>query len=506
MDPRWQNLSDPIFHCAQTRGDAPALIEGPERLSYRALAALIAKTTVYLHELGIGQGQRIGVALTNSIDHVILQFALFRIGATLVELPVEDSPEALAATARQYGIRTIFTEAHAPAPPDINRIRVDLAWRGRLATKSGDYRSTAPGDMLQIIALTTGSTGAPSGWVLAHRNIMRHAAIFKAWRYPEDGVLRPPANLLTVMPLRYFRTLASVLIQFSVGGPVVLLPEFAKGQDLLRAAIAWGDAILSITPNVCRHFLNAASDTGLLLPQMRRLETGGQPLYAEEKRAILNRVTPNLYEVYGSSAAGFISALDGADMIEHPDSVGRPAPGIEVTIADSSGRLLPAGAAGEIRLRPLMAQERCSESGGANASGERIADGWCYTGDIGSLDAEGYLYLKGRGTDLIRRRGIELFASEIEAVLVAHPGVADAAVVGLPVVGRSNDEIIVFIVKHGELAHDDIARHCRERLQPGQLPDRVFYLDALPRIPGGKVNRFRLLEAAAERIRQLGSA
>ena len=109
-------------------------------------------------------------------------------------------------------------------------------------------------------------------------------------------------------------------------------------------------------------------------------------------------------------------------------------------------------------MRPLMAQERCSESGGANASGERIADGWCYTGDIGRLDAEGYLYLKGRGTDLIRRGGIELFAPEIESVLVAHPGVADAAVVGLPVVGRSNDEIIAFIVKHGELAHDDIAR------------------------------------------------
>ncbi len=146
MDPRWQNLSDPIFHCAQTRGDAPALIEGPERLSYRALAALIAKTTVYLHELGIGQGQRIGVALTNSIDHVILQFALFRIGATLVELPVEDSPEALAATARQYGIRTIFTEAHAP------RHRISTAsasilpgaagWRRRAATIAAPPRAT----------------------------------------------------------------------------------------------------------------------------------------------------------------------------------------------------------------------------------------------------------------------------------------------------------------------------------------------------------------------------
>jgi len=500
MDPRWQNLSDPIFHCAATRPDAAALIEGPETLSYRALAALIAKATVYLNELGIGQGRRIGVALTNSIDHIVLQYALLRVGATLIELSLDDSPEALAATARQYRIDTVFTEAHTVPPAGIERIRVDLAWRGRLALRSGDCPSTAPGDALQVICLATGSTGVPSGWVLTHRSIMRHAAIFKAWRYPDDEVLRPPANLLTVMPLRYFRSLASVLIQFSVGGPVVLLPELAKGEDILRAAVAWDDTIISAMPNLCRHFLRAAPETGRLLPRVRRLESGGLPLYAEEKRAVLARVTPNLYEVYGSSAAGVISALDGNDMLTHSDSVGRPAPGIEVAIVDSAGRPLPPGIAGEIRLRPIMAQERCPESG-ATASTERIADGWYYTGDIGHLGADGYLYLKGRGTDLIRRAGIDIFAPEIEAALVAHPAVADAAVVGVPIVERG-DEVVAFVVARGEVAHDDIARHCRERLQPGQLPDRVFYLDALPRIPGGKVNRLRLLEMATEQILQ----
>ena len=191
-------------------------------------------------------------------------------------------------------------------------------------------------------------------------------------------------------------------------------------------------------------------------------------------------------------------------MITHSDSVGRPAPGIDVSIVDGAGRALPAGVAGEIRLRPLMAQERCRESGEPHSSGERIADGWCYTGDIGHLSTEGYLYLKGRGTDLIRRGGIEIFAPEIEAVLVAHPAVDDAAVIGVPVVGRG-DQVVAFIVKQDELAHDDIARHCRARLQASQLPDRVFYLDALPRIPGGKVNRLRLLETAVDQIKRSGN-
>ncbi|HEX3974207.1 MAG TPA: class I adenylate-forming enzyme family protein [Stellaceae bacterium] len=499
MDPLWQNLSDPIFHCAQTRGDAPALIEGPERLTYRALAALVAQATVYLHGLGIGQGDRIGVALTNSIDHVILQYALFRIGATLIELPVEDSPDALAATARQYGIRTIFTEAHVAEPPGIKRIRVDLAWRGQLAGKSGDYRSTAPGDVLQFIALTTGSTGAPSGWAITHRNAFRHNAAHEAWRYPKDEVFRPPAHLLIALPLRLAWTISSVLVHFVTGGPVVLLSESTKAEELLRAALAWGDAILAVTPNVCRHFLLAAPETGLLLPKLRRLEFGGQPLYAEEKRAVVARVCPNFHETYGTTAAGFVASLGGADMMTHPGSVGRAAPGMEIAIVDATGRPLPAGMDGEVRSRPLKAQARCSESGPPPAGGERVVDGWCYTGDIGHLDADGYLYLKGRGTDIIRRGGIELFAPEIEAVLLAYPAVADAAVVGLPVIGQE-DQVVAFIVKRADLVYDDLARHCREQLKPGRWPDRVFYLDALPHIPGGKVNRIRLLEIAAEQI------
>ena len=471
MDPRWQNLSDPIFHCAATRPDATALIEGPERLNYRALAVLVAQATVYLHDLGIEPGQRIGVALTNSIDHIILQYALFRIGATPIELSVEDYPEALAATARQYGIRTIFTEAHVPAPPEIDRIRLDLAWRGALAAKSGDYRSAAPSDALQLIALTSGSTGVPSGWVLTHRSIMRHAAILETWRYG-DEMVRVPAHLLVALPMRFLWTFASMFVHFAVGGPAVLLPDFARVDDLARAAMAWGDAILAVTPNVCRHFLSVAPEQGLLLPQMRRLEFGGQPLYGDEKRAMLTRVTPNFHDNYGTTAAGFVTGLSGADMIAHPTSVGRPPRGLEISVVDAAGRALSAGIPGEIRTRPLYAVERCRESGEAPARGERIADGWCYTGDIGYFDAEGFLYLKGRGIDIIRRGAVEIFAAEIEAVLVAHPAVADAAVVGLPVVGQA-DEVVAFVVKRGELAHDDIARHCRERLRATQLPDRV---------------------------------
>ncbi len=501
MDPRWQNLSDPIFHCAQTRPEAPALVEGPETLSYRMLASLIARATVYLHELGIAQGQRVGVALTNSIDHVVLQFALLRIGATLVELGLEDGPEALAAVAQKYRIGTIFTEAHVAAPPQVRRVRVDVAWRSRLPAAASDHRSPARADELSLIGLTTGSTGIPSGWIVSQRDIFGRVALFAESRYPRrDGMPPPPGKLLLVLPLRFIWSINSMLVQFAVGGPVILLPEYARGADLLRAVASWDDAIISVTPNTCRLFLRAAPEHGLLLPRLRGLETAGQPLYGEEKRAVLTRITPNFHERYGTTAGGFITTLDAAAMIAKPDSVGVPVPGMTVEVVGPSGTPLPSGVAGAVRCRPVFTRGPCPEDL-PRPGGERIENGWCYTGDIGLLDGDGYLYLKGRGTDVIRRGGVEVFAPEIEAVLVAHPAVADAAVIGLPVRGRG-DEIVAFIVKRGALDHDEIARHCRERLAPGRLPDRVYYVDALPRIPGGKVNRVRLLEVAGEQAKE----
>jgi long-chain acyl-CoA synthetase len=498
MAASWENLSDPIFHHAQTRPDAPAVIEGPSTLSYRELAALIAKATVYLRDLGIGEGDRIGLALTNSADHIILAFALWRIGATLAELSVEDKPEALAATAARCGIGTIFTEAHAAAPPGLRRIRVDLGWRERIAHLGGDHRSAAAGRDLLVIMLTTGSTGIPRAWTVSHRGFMDAAEMREAWWLACGwDSARERGHFLLMNSLRFcwFQTL--LVLQARAGAPLVLLPEYAKPADMLRAIAGWPDAVAYVTANICRYMLSVAPASGTLLPNVRWLESGGLPLYPEEKQAMVARVTPRFNETYGSTGGGFISALSGRDMATKSDTVGRPPPRVEVQIVDSAGRPVPVGMPGELRCRPLWALPFGSQD--AVTSGERIVDGWCYTADVGFFDAEGYIHLRGRGADVIRRGAVEIFAPEIEAVLAAHPAIAEAAVIGLRRAGQTErEEIVAFIVKRGEFDHADLVRHCRERLPPAQQPDRVYYADMLPRIAGGKLNRIRLEELAVE--------
>jgi long-chain acyl-CoA synthetase len=500
----WQNLSDPIFHYAQARPDAIALSDGNETLSYRALASLIASASVYLRDAGIAEGDRVGLALTNSADHVILLLALLRIGATPVDLSIEDAPEALAATASKYGMGTIFTEAHALSPPGITRIRVDLGWRGRLATGPGDHRSAASAEALEIISLTAGSTGVPCGAIWTQRQCMQHIALRLAILYPRPAADFRPADLLLTVSMRDSWSFFGALMQLSAGGRLVLLPEMSKVADLIRTIAASGPALACVTANMCRGFLAAAPAQGVLFPQLYLLEAAGMPLFGDEKRAILARVAANFIESYGTAAIGTISTLRAAEMARKSASVGWPLPTIQMEIVDDNGVVLARGMPGKLRCRSALMARACPEDAGSHSS-EYTRDGWYYPGDIGAFDADGYLHLRGRVADVVRRGARDIYSAEIEAALLAHPRVADAAVIGVPV-SAAGRELVAFVVARGAHSHAEIERHCRARLPAGGLPDRIYYPNDLPRIAGSKVDRRRLLEIAAEERAKLAGA
>jgi acyl-coenzyme A synthetase/AMP-(fatty) acid ligase len=502
----WDNLSDAIF--AHAAGDpmAPALVEDRIALSYGETATLVAKASVYLRDLGIGQGVRIGIALTNSIDHVILLFALFRVGAVPVELSPEDSGETLAATARKFGIHAIFTEPHVPAPPGIVQHRMMLSWRDDIARLSGDCRATASGDELDIIILTTGTTGVPGGIMWTQRQTAQRLAIRLAIYYPAPLSADFRArDLLLTAPMRYGWFFTCTLMQIVGGGRLIVMPNFAKPIELVRAIAPWKGAMCWATANMCRLFVAAAPAEGRLFPDLYLLESAGLPLFPWEKQAMTTRVAANFVETYGASGMGTISVLAGPDMVRKPESVGRPLPLLELEIVDDDGQPLPRDTFGRIRCRGPLRARLCPESVGDKRT-EYFRDGWYYPGDVGKLDADGYLYLRGRAAEIIRRGAVEIFAADVEAAIASHPVVADAAVVGMPSQTRG-EEVVAFVVTRGALAHDELARHCRERLAFEQRPDRVYYLDDLPRIAGGKVDRARLQSLAlGEMVRQSSSS
>jgi len=501
MLPTWENLSDPIFTHAAERPNQPAVVEGPTNLTYGALAVLVGKASLYLKSMGIGPGERVGVALTGRSDHFVLLFALLRVGAQLTELPASEPLDV--ALIQRLGIGRVFVEPNA-ALSAIPLTRIDANWREELVGFTGDARHDAVGDAVATITLSSGSTGTPRGVALTHRQLFEryHVAveIFAQTGAHAYGKAPPFVLATSLSNYGFFR---NFICQIASGGAVVPLPEYRHSIDLAFAVRNQGEAVLTATANMARAFLAAAPTTGLLLPRLKALIAIGQPLFADEKRALAKRVTPNFYDNYGAAGIGGITCLKPHEVAAHAGSVGRPVPGMEVEVVDSHGAPLPASAVGRVRCRSVTAARGLV--GETSSRDEGFVDGWYYPGELASLDTEGYLHIAGRSVELIKRGASEFLPPEIEAVITNHPAVLDAAVVARPVAG-GGEVVIAFVVLKHNVPQRELIQHCANRLPPDRRPDRIVVLDTMPKLSGGKTDRTRLKTGALRPIARPGGS
>jgi acyl-coenzyme A synthetase/AMP-(fatty) acid ligase len=291
-----------------------------------------------------------------------------------------------------------------------------------------------------------------------------------------------------------------MLSHLMVGAPVVILPEFLHVIDLVKSIAAWDNAFCFVPSAMCRVLSACAPAQGYLFPKLRVLAAGGGALYAEDKLRVLAHVTPNFYECYGASGFGTLSVLPPSAMREKPDSVGRAPSFVEIEVVDPQGNRLPSGTVGRLRCRGSASKGFAAEN---DVEGdERFRDGWYYPGDIGTIDAQGYIVIKGRTVDLIQRPGGDIFSSDIESVIAQHPSVQEVAAVGLPRTSGPGEEIVAVVVSRGEAQHEALAQHCRTKLPPERWPDRVFYAQSLPKTPGGKLDRMQVISMANVEIKR----
>jgi long-chain acyl-CoA synthetase len=494
----WTNVSDPVFHHAESRPRSPAVIDGGTTLGYGDLADLVGKAAAHLHAAGIVPGERIGVAMATSTDHLILSLGLMRIGAMTLELPPEHPPQDLAAVVRAFSLTRVFVGPGGAQIPDANMILIDHGWRRQIARENGDYRYSGSADDPCTLAMTSGSTGQRRGVVISHADRLdEFSGLAVALADGKAFSSEQPSHFLQTYEMYTYVFYQFLLHQLFIGGPVVMLPRFSKPADLINAIASWDESICMMMPGTCRVLMAAAPERGLLFPQMRAAVCGGAPLFADEKQVMLARVTPNFYEVYGGTPFGPISILRPAEMARKGDTVGQPLPGLTVEIADRNGRPVPSGQIGHLRCRrPIMTRHFLAEAAGRPDLPEGYRDGWYYPGDVGFLDVDGYIHLKARVSDVIVRGGIELFPTEIEAALLAHPSVAEAVVVGRPAGG--DQQVVAYVVPRGAAQHAELATHCRSALPPEKQPNVIYYAESLPQAGGGKPDRFKIRQLAIQ--------
>ena len=477
------NLIQPILNYGKTRPHAPALIDGDREIRYSELAGLVLRTASHLAELGVVPGDRVGLCLKDGWEHVVALLAVARMGAVIVPLNWRAARTETSGLAAALSVKLALVERESAPALDCAVVPVDARWHRSVAER--EPLSTLPDDWHAAldIAATSGSTGAPKFSLATH---LENYCGAPGWI--ELMAISGRHRYLSTLPLYFAGGRRAVYLHLLRGDCVLLYGSLVNGPDFIEAAARLSATVAIVVPSLVRDLLAAASDEPLL-PDLAILMSGGAPLFAEEKRAALRKLSPNFCEGYGTSETNTISLLRSVDMDSHPDSVGQPHSLAEVQVVDEDDRPLPIGQSGKLRLRGPSLASPLAVLGQPIHPGFR--DGWYYPGEIAALDDQGYIYLTGRASELIIRHGAKIHPAEVEAVLQQHPDVLECAVIGRHA-ANNEEEVIAFLVGRRPLERAAIIAHCRTYLTAAKRPQHIHFVSALPKNTSGKIDKVAL--------------
>jgi long-chain acyl-CoA synthetase len=540
---RLQSLRE-IIGMADARVGIDFLVQGGRRLTYDEHNALVRRVAAAFQELGVGHGDRIAILSANNVEWVVLFWAAAAIGAIVVPLNAWWKTEELEFGLRDSGAKLLFCDTkrwqavrdRVDAIPELEHVFVmglrgdgGFADRRRRSPSLGGRPSTdepdgaaKPGtdllgedpgalpdvavaeDDLFAILYTSGTTGRPKGATLTHRQALANLqnifclGIANASRggeaAPELSSDVQSATLLVVPLFHVTGCLSTMMLCYASGAKLVLMPPGRFDPDAAMATIE-REKVTSFggVPTIMWRIVESPNFEDYDLSTVVRVSYGGAPAAPELVQRIHERfpkVRKTLATAYGlTESASVATSNTGDDYRTHPDSVGRPAPTVEIDVVDEAGKPVPTGKRGEIWLRgPTMMSRGYWNR--PDATAEAITtDGWFQSGDIGRYDDDGFLYLVDRAKDMIIRGGENVYCVEVEQVLFEHPDVIDAAVVGVPHKVLGEEVKAVVQLKPGAtVTVESLRAHCADQLADFKVPAHVELRDEpLPRNPAGKV-------------------
>lgn len=522
-----------VAQLAAAHGDKEFLVHGDRRITFRDFLAASNSVSAALAALGVGHGDRVAVLAQNCPEWCMAFWGTVDIGAVLVGLNgwwntdeivygLEDSgARVLVADRKRYeriaqevdGIDTLEHVFLVDADPaELERPRsTELRPFSDLVADPTDTFPDVPiaeGDHA-VIFYTSGTTGRPKGAISTHRsmvanlqntvflltaNSMAQAAVAEAeGRAPTGdpvGGGGQPVALFTA-PLFHVAGCHSTLVVGLLGGLRLVMLEgrfdpVAALELIERERVTIWTAVPTMVWRVCEAPERHDHDTSSVVS----VSFGGSPS-ADEMQRRVRETFPNLTattNAYGlTESSSVATTLSGADALRRPDSVGLPMPTVDVAIAGPDGAHLGPGETGEVLLRGPIVMPGYWNKPEATAS--TVIDGWLHTGDVGHLDEEGYLYITDRAKDMLIRGGENVYCVEIENRLVEHPGIADAAVIGVPHDTLGEEvKAVVEVAAGADVSDADIREWVAATLAPFKVPAHIERWDGkLPRNASGKL-------------------
>jgi len=489
-------------------GSGDAVVSGDVRLSYIELDAIVSRVAANLSALGVVQGDRVALLLGNRPEFIHVLLGVARLGAIVVPVNVREQTPELTYILNHCGAKALVHDASVAdrlpksndLPELVHRFSVagDVAgaraFQELLAQPVAPVPEVVPDEEdVAVILYTSGTTGLPKGAMLTHFNICHSVMHFEtcmALTQADRSVLAVPASHVTGL-------IANILTMVRVAGCNLVLPEF-DARAFLDFAASERMTYSILVPAMYNLCLLRADFSAFDLSPWRIGGYGGAPMPEATIAALADKL-PDLIlmNAYGSTEVTSPATLmPMGETILRPDSVGRTVPCGEIRIVDEEGRDVQRGQAGEIWIGGPMTVPGYWNDEARTAGG--FADGFWKSGDVGSMDDEGYVRLHDRKKDMIIRGGYNVYSAELENALSHHPGVIECAAVAHPdpVLG---EKIHVFVrAASADVTADDLRGFCAERLADYKVPDFVTFLDEpLPRNANGKVLKNTLREQAA---------
>ena len=503
-------LADLVHDHAQRNGDKPAIIFMDRPISYAALDAQIERAANALAARGVRHGDRVAIMLPNVPQFIVAYYAVMRLGAVVVPINVLYKTEEIAyvlddseatvfitheafwsvaagAVAQSAALAHVIFVGQSDAPAGTT------AWQALMAEDAPPRAAVTvqPGD-LATICYTSGTTGRSKGAMLTHRNFLANLEQM-------EGMCRcvptPADRVLLVLPLFHIYAMNVGMNGYlRVGGTIILVPRF-EPVPVLEQMQKHGATSFYGAPPMYVAWVHTPGLGEYDLSALRFAFSGAAALPVQILERFKQLTGVEIVEGYGLTETAPVTHSNSVAMVSKAGSIGLPIPGVEVRLVDDEDRDVPLGAEGEIICRGenvLGGYWRKPE-----ASAEALKGGWFHTGDIATMDADGYYYIVDRKKDMINAGGFKVWPREVEEVLFRHPAVKEAAVVAMPDEYAGERPMAFIALKEGQSATaDELMEYCKEHLATFKVPRHIAFREDLPKLPTGKVLRRVLREEA----------
>jgi len=501
------NIGEALPRNAQHFPDKRAIVDAHRTVTYRELHERTNRLANYLLNQDIRKGDPVGLSVGSRAEHFEALFALAKIGAVAVPFDFNWSAQECVAMLRFFAPKAFFLEARKETKALI-KIARELIQRNNLLVIGSYSVHAEPVEALLfesaisqsersdpevevqgldpfLLMITSGTTGFPKACSINHE-----AYSLRCMNYGMTKGMHKDERVLMTLPVHFNAGRGSVMSILYLGGTIFIQEKFDATlflETIEREKITY----TMLVPTLCERLLRHERLDGYQKSSLRYLGITGGHFSKELAGETRQRLCPDLFEAYASTDCGQITTIGQDDWEIHGDTVGKPIWCVLVRIADDDGHEVPLEIEGEVCVRTPLAIQGYYQN--PQATAEFLQGGWCHTGDIGFLDAEGYLHISGRKKNMVKSGGISVFPEEIEDILRKHPDVADAAVVGFKS-KEWGEAVKAFVVLNpgAECSAAALIQFCKQLLASYKAPKAVEFLSALPRTGLGKIDRGKL--------------